>query len=209
MPKLYGNAPKDLGLIDLSPKEMMFWLYCPIKLPGTGLIIPDNLLQFEDIIDKVSYDCDDRWDDSYIYISAKRMHISPTSIGNRPGWHADGFMTDDLNYVWYDYNPTQFYVSSLFELTQDHTKSIEEMEAITAGDPYGITTYPLKHLLRLDETVVHRVGPEPAANVRTFVKISVSYEKYALEGNSINHELAPDWEYEPRKVERNCPIGGK
>ena len=27
---IYGAPPVDLGLIDLSPVEMMFWLYCPI-----------------------------------------------------------------------------------------------------------------------------------------------------------------------------------
>lgn len=209
MSRLYGYAPVDLGLIDLDPSEMMFWLYVPIKIPGGGFRIPDNLVQFKPIIDVVSEDCLHRWYDSYVYVSAKTMHISPSNIGNRPGWHCDGFMTDDLNYIWYNENPTQFYVSNLFELTQDHTKSINEMEMIAAGDPEGITTYPLKHLLRLDERVMHRVGPEPKASVRTFVKVSVSYEKYALKGNSINHALDLNWTYEDRKADRNCPIGGK
>jgi hypothetical protein len=204
---MYGQAPKDLGLIDLSPSEMMFWLYCPIKLPNGFEAVPDNLEQFNDILIAVYDDCEERWNDSYVYISAKTMHVSPTSIGNRPGWHCDGFMTDDLNYVWYDYNPTEFYVSKLVSLTQDHTKSIEEMEALAAGDPYGITTYPLKHLLRLDEKVIHRVGPNPAPSVRTFVKVSVSYEKYALKGNSVNHLLDTNWVYEDRMAERNCPRG--
>ena len=31
---IYGAPPIDLGFINLSPEEMMFWLYCPIKLPG-------------------------------------------------------------------------------------------------------------------------------------------------------------------------------
>ena len=30
---IYGALPKDLGLIDLSPVEMMFWMYCPISTP--------------------------------------------------------------------------------------------------------------------------------------------------------------------------------
>ena len=69
-------------------------------------------------------------------------------------------------------------------------------------------TYPVKHLLRLDQTVLHKVATNIRPGVRTFVKISVSRHRYALRGNSINHELAPDWAYADRQAERNCPIGG-
>lgn len=37
------NLPQDLGLIDLSPTEMLYWMYCPVSIPGKRFIIPDNL----------------------------------------------------------------------------------------------------------------------------------------------------------------------
>lgn len=35
--KKYGQPPVDLGRIDLSVDEMMFWMYCPVKLKGNSI----------------------------------------------------------------------------------------------------------------------------------------------------------------------------
>jgi hypothetical protein len=69
-----------------------------------------------------------------------------------------------------------------------------------------IKTYPVNTLLRLDEHVIHAVAPCETAGWRTFVKVSVSDQKYLLAGNSINHDLATHWTYVPRETERNCPL---
>lgn len=200
--KLYGTAPVDLGLVDLSPKEMMFWMYCPIKLPGSwNITTPENLDQFNDIVQRAYENCDEqRWIDSYVYLTAKTLWVSKDNPGNRPGWHSDGFMTDDLNYIWSDRNGTEFWVPpQLYCFTQDHHASLPEMELAGASGP--VRTYPDKHLLRLDEFVIHRVA-EQTPGFRTFVKISVSKDRYDLEGNSINHAF-PAWDYVPRGIERN------
>ena len=211
---IYGALPIDLGLIDLSPSEMMFWLYCPIKMPGQLIWnSPPNLEQFEPIIGAVSQDCSlDAWRESYVYITAKTLWATPENPGNRPGWHSDGFLTDDLNYIWADANPTVFFFDGQrHAFSADHSASLSEMDALCeepVAAAFDHRTYPVKHLLRLDQTVLHKVATNIRPGVRTFVKISVSRHRYALRGNSINHELAPDWAYADRQAERNCPIGG-
>jgi hypothetical protein len=89
---------------------------------------------------------------------------------------------------------------------QDHMASLAEMEQAANVGPH--TVYPDKHLLRLDQSVIHRVADVHTSRVRTFVKVSVSTDRYDLIGNSVNHSLAPDWKYLERSEERNHPIGG-
>jgi len=146
----------------------------------------------------------DRWGESYVYITAKRLWVTPDSPGNRPGWHSDGFMTEDVNYVWSDCNGTVFWEpDALVSLTQDHLVSMQEMETLAKRGP--LVTYPDKMLLRLDERVIHRVADFDKACMRTFVKISVSTHQYRLKGNSINHKLKLNWTYLDRQEERNAP----
>lgn len=206
MTEIYGAPPIDLGLIDISPKEMMFWLYCPIKLPnGYGLVIPDNLDQFWPLVKAVCDDCGyDVWKDSYVYITAKTLFVTADNPGNRPGWHSDGFMTDDLNYVWSDTNGTMFWEpKNRVSFVQDHMASLAEMHEAAEVGPHHV--YPDKHLLRLDQSVIHRVADVHTPRVRSFVKISVSRDRYDLVGNSVNYQLAPHWKYHDRTDERNAP----
>lgn len=214
---IYGNAPQDLGLINLSPNECMFWLYCPIKLPFSPLAVPMNLRQYlpiitavrDHIIDDTENNQWNRWTRSYVYITAKTLWVDQGAPGNRPGWHSDGFLTDDLNYIWYDMNPTQFWEPGFqVSFSADHKQSLTEMDNLCSASPICRKTYPNKHLLKLDQTNIHRVNPNPQPGFRTFVKVSVSDQIYALEHNSINHGL-PEFSptYEPRKEFRNNPAG--
>lgn len=214
---IYGAAPVDLGLVDISPVEMMFWLYCPIKLPGMHAEkLPPSLQQYGPLVERMFVDLcfgnvgADRWRDSYVYLTAKTLWCSPDNPGNRPDWHSDGFLTDDLNYIWYDANPTVFWESDeRVSFIADHHASLPEMEAMCEPDVAKHRRYPMKHLLRLDQAVMHKVDTNITAGIRTFVKISVSKDRYDLKGNSINHELAPDWAYQDRAADRNHPIGAE
>lgn len=199
---IYGALPDDLGLVDLSPVEMMFWLYCPISTPSEATTLPDNLVQFRPIIDRVIADDPDRYCDSYVYLTAKTLWVSGDYIGNRPGWHSDGFGTDDVNYIWYDRVPTEF-IKASFTLPADCADAMAEMafEASMAA-PYS---FPDKHLLRLTPAVIHRSPVGFEAGLRTFVKVSISSERYNLEGNSVNHLLTERWPLLPRFAERNHP----
>jgi len=193
-------------MVDLSPTEMMCWLYCPVKLPGSRLSVPPNLEQFKPILLMVMADCAERWVESYVYITAKRLFVTPEGLMNRPGWHSDGFMTEDLNYIWCDTSPTVFWEpESCVRFVQDHNLSLIEMEATCEPDTYHHRVYPLKHLLRLDEAVMHKMAPVKQPGFRTFVKVSVSEHEYRLSGNSINHDLAPHWAYVARQEGRNAP----
>lgn len=204
----YGKPPRDLGLVNISPIEMMFWLYCPIKLPRSNeCTVPDNLLGFMPLVEAVRRDLPPEvWRANYIYLTAKTLWVTHENPGNRRGWHSDGFMTDDLNYVWSDRDGTLFWTPlDLITFTQDHSLSLAEMDEAAELGPHK--TYPDKHLLKLDQSVIHRVADFAAAGVRSFAKISVSRHRYNLAGNSINHALAADWELIERKPERNHPIG--
>lgn len=199
---IYGALPDDLGLIDISPTEMMFWLYCPISTPRECTTLPENLVQFRPIIDRVKRDDVERYCSSYVYLTAKTLWVSGDYIGNRPGWHSDGFGTDDVNYIWYDHAPTEFY-EGRFRLPDDCDDSMAIMEKLAHGRP--IITHPAKHLLKLTPAVIHRSPVGFPTGMRTFVKVSISSERYNLEGNSVNHLLTERWPLLPRVAERNHP----
>ncbi len=209
--KIYGTQPENLGLVDIDPTEMMFWMYCPIKTPGMSYaVVPSNLMQFAPLIEKVKADCADEWQDRYVYITAKTLYVKPETPGNRPGWHSDGFMTDDLNYIWSDRNPTVFFHDgSRHAFSADHVHSLDEMNALCEPDSSKHFRYAAKHLMKLDQRVLHKVDTNITAGMRTFVKISVSKDVYALKGNSINHALPIAEVYQERGAERNCPTGRK
>lgn len=202
---IYGNLPDDLGPIALSPVEMMFWMYLPIKVPGGQFKVPDNLAYFWPIIDMAWVRDTDLCRDRYVYLTAKTLWVAGDYIGNRPGWHSDGFGTEDVNYIWSDRAPTEF-IEDSFTLPDDCADAMALMTERAAGRP--IVTYPDKHLLRLDPTVIHRSPVDFAPGMRTFVKVSISKDRYDLEGNSINHGLGEQWALKPRKVERNHPHSG-
>jgi len=194
-------------LVNLSPTEMMFWLYAPIKdRSASQLIVPPNLQQFSPIIEACWEDCDSQvWFDRYVYLTAKTLWVTHENPAQRRGWHCDGFMTTDLNYIWYDREPTVFWEPpELVGITQEHKQALIEMDAL--GESGHNRTYPVKSLLRLDQTVLHRVGDFVAPGMRSFVKLSVSEHPFNLVGNSINHELRPDWHYAERSATRNPEV---
>jgi hypothetical protein len=214
-PAIYGAAPVDLGRFDLDTSEMMFWLYLPIKVPGQFQpTVPPQLANHMPIVQAVFQDLSyERWVASYVYLSVKITHVTPDAPGNRPGWHSDGFLTDDLNYIWADRNPTEFFVTDRpFKVSEDHAESLVDLETI-ADSPWKkfndrTEHAKVNHLYRLDQTNIHRVSVNVESGKRAFIKVSVSDKPYAQIGNSINHELP--WHPLPtlvRQAERNCPQG--
>ena len=215
-PKIYGAPPQVVGTLDIEVNEMMFWLYLPvIKRRSYQIVLPKQLAKYWDIVQRcrVDYDnkavCDGAPSsfNKYVYLTAKTIYVTPEAPGNRPGWHSDGFLTDDVNYIWYDTNPTLFWEpSQRVAFTSDHQKSLPEM-ALIENDRANHVAYPPRTILRLDQTVMHRVGDVQTPGVRTFVKISISDNKYALKGNSINHDLGGFDAYADRNDTRNNPSG--
>ena len=208
---LYGNKPIVVKSFDINPSEMMFWLYCPIKLIGDySVALPDSLKQYESLVHECQLDFiskfgSNEYESFWVYLTAKTLYVTNESKGNREGWHSDGFMTDDINYIWSDGNPTEFWEpDSLVPIIQHHEKSMQVMEQVCTNK---IVTYPDKTILRLDQSVIHRVNPIVAEGVRTFVKVSFSKSFYGHVGNSINHSLEYEHPTLLRSTSRNCPTG--
>jgi hypothetical protein len=204
----YGDLPKVIDVIDVQFTEMMFYQYLPIKLQGqTELKMEQRLLFLDRIIGTAA--CDfvgnfglNRYIDSYVYLTVKHQYVSPNFHFNRLGWHSDGFMTDDVNYIWSNKIPTVFNASE-FLLPMDDVESMKCMEQ--QAKPENDWIYGDNALLKLNEFNIHRVGDVSEVCLRAFVKISFSKDKYDLLGNSKNYLLDYAWEMKPRKQERNIP----
>jgi hypothetical protein len=218
-PAIYGAAPVDLGEFKLDTSEMMFWLYLPIKMPGeVWTMVPAQLDKYLRLITAVRDDVylsygGNKWDDSYVYLSVKITHVTPDAPGNRPGWHSDGFLTEDLNYIWADRNPTEFFITrNPYPVAADHAESLRQFQVI--ADPtmlYGterLEHAKVNHLYRLDQTHIHRVSKNVESGKRAFLKVSISDKPYVQLGNSINHHPLLIDHPRPtveRQAERNCP----
>lgn len=223
-----GFGPVDLGYVDLNPTEMMFCMYMPISEPGmTGFLLPDNLKYTAPLLVAVR-DFEPRmFADEYVYLTAKTLYVEGSHIGNRPGWHIDGFGTGDINFIWSDRAPTEFLTKlpcqgsydycedllsapSAWTFSDDCDLSLAQMERLgefaEAHNYAGLRTYPDKHLLRLDDLVIHRSPKKFEPGIRTFIKVSISRDRYNLKGNAVNYRLpATHWPLVDRETKRNHP----
>jgi hypothetical protein len=206
--RTYGAMPKMLGRYAVACKEMMAFQYLPIKLAGgTTITREQRVAPFDALIGAAC--CDfvaerglGRFVESYVYLTAKHLFQGPGGTFNRPGWHCDGFMTDDVNYIWSSRSPTIFNGSD-FALTMHDQISMREMAE--QAEPNYDFDYGDGALIGIDQYVVHRVQEPSEVELRTFFKLSISRDKYDLEGNSKNYMLDYDWPMRPRSVERNVP----
>lgn len=213
----YGLLPEVIGKLYIKNDESMLYLCTPIKLKYSGkLAVPPQLERFQPLIRAVIAREPEVYS-KYIYITVKAMYVSGRNTGQRAGWHCDGFMTEDINYIWSDNIPTIFgspyydstgwrdYLSTV-ALPQDHDTCLKWLKEKYA---YHETKYHNNTLLRLDQYVIHKPQEVVAPTFRTFVKISVSDHIYALQGNTKNPMLPEtlEWEYKPRVATRNCPTG--
>ena len=201
----YGREPKVLGKLQLQPSEMCFVQYLPIAMPDFigALRIPANLCWTRPIVEAALFAQADISLDKYIYLTVKHLWVTPDNVGNRPGWHTDGFGSDDLNIIWADKYPTEFCVQD-FNLSDCHEKSMQEMEEQVR--PENILTYPEGSVILIDKWNVHRSPVIQESGFRTFVKVSISKEKYNLRGNAHNYLFPYNWEMHDRQATRNHPV---
>ena len=205
----YGRAPTILGNFNCTPNEMMFYQYLPIQTPERLFfedLLEPRLQGFTDLIFtslKDYYDLKQKLP-KYVYLTAKHLFVTRHFSGNRPGYHTDGYGTDDINYIWYDKDPTVFCIQPyvLFD-TSSHDIAMNTFELQSRKE--NETTYPINSLLRLDPFVVHKVPEVTEEGYRTFVKVSMSDHQYNLQGNSFNPLLPTDWKMYPRELVRNDP----
>lgn len=216
----YGKEPIDFGNYPLAEwKEFMHYMYLPIAMPNQdGIRLPPRLEFARDLIEEtirledatqymLGFD-GKRFD--YVYLTMRRGFATPGNPLNRPGWHSDGFGTDDVNYVWTDRFPTYFALQEFHNISDDHNESImqftQQINLARCDGVDPIWTYPDNQLLRLDSSVIHRAPEIPApGGVRSFLKVSFSNSRYNLAGNSHNYLFDYDWDMFDRNEVRNDP----
>jgi len=204
---IYGRPPRVVAFPNLEWDEYLHYMYLPVVLPECAwgsIRLPPRLEFLRRVIEFVCERERAFYNGARVYVTARRGYATPGNPLNRPGWHADGFGTDDVNYVWTDRFPTLFAIQDFQKISTDHVRSIEQFEEQV--DPVRVVTFPDRALLRLDPFVVHAAPEIPApGGERGFLKISLSHEKYNLRGNSHNYLFDYAWKMWSRDEVRNDP----
>lgn len=196
----YGKPPIALGRFNFDLREVMYYLYLPVSILGSGIALPPNVQCCMPLIRKALEASPRRY--RYVYLSARKGWASPDNPLNRPGWHCDGFGTDDMNYVWWSGPGTRFAVQRFTDISTDHVKSQSQFE--NQIDLRTIIHPPERNLYALDPYVVHATPLiYPPGCMRQFIKISLSDHRYNLENNSHNYLLEYDWPLHSRDEIRN------
>lgn len=204
----YGDLPKNLGIKKAVIDEMCFYQYLPIKLKGMEItVLEDRLTSLRPFLRQIEKDFIEDFgkkifEVSYVYLTVKKLFQTKGCNFNRMGYHSDGFMTDDINYIWSDNNGTIFN-HGYFNLTQNDSISINEMNL--QADSRCEKTYKDGSLLRLNQFNIHKCQEVKNDGMRTFIKVSFSKDKYDLIGNSHNYLLNYDWQMRKRLMQRNIP----
>jgi len=208
MKNRYGQLPKVVDYIECINEQMMFYQDMPIKFPkDISCKIEKRLMNYYEVI---SSSCNNfietfgmkEYESRYVYVSVKYLFQKKDCSYNRMGWHSDGFMSDDITYIWSDKFPTIFNTSN-FVLTQNHEASLKEMQE--QADEKNNTNYLENTLVRINQYNIHKVADVTEDGMRSFVKVSFSKDKFDLLGNSHNYELEYKWDMKLRNTNRNVP----
>ena len=205
--KPYGSLPHIVGRFDISLTEVMHYLYLPVsidcdpRLPPR-LALPTNIECCRQMIHAALRSTSRSY--RYVYLTARKGWASPDNPLNRPGWHCDGFGTDDMNFIWWVGPGTRIAAQDFHEISDDHVRSLEQFEEQV--DLNSLVTYPEQTLIALDPFCVHSTPLIKAPGCwRQFVKISLSDNRYNLENNSHNYLLNYYWALHSREDLRNDP----
>jgi len=198
----YCGGPEAIGESCVEFTEFMHYQYLPVKLAGNDEIrIPERLEFLRPLVDlAVDKEGKDGW---YIYVTARHGWATADNPINRPGWHTDGFGTDDVNYIWWDGDGTRFTSQTFTDISDDHIVSMGQFEEQI--DPTKVYTEVGGLLYRLIPVVVHSTPQIVTPHMRSFVKISFSEHRYNLQGNSHNYLFAYNWRMYSRDEVRNDP----
>lgn len=212
----YGSPPRAVAVETFNLAEVMYYLYLPVVMRNEtdGHIprMPSNLSTHNELyrmIQHAHYDALRLRGKLYkfTYLSARKGWATPDNPLNRPGWHADGFGTDDLNYVWWRGPGTRFALGDFGHISSDHTESLRQFTdwiASHKGREIEVKAdYPEATLYCLDPSVVHATPEIKTPGWRQYVKISLSDERYNLENNSHNYLFNYKWELHGREDVRN------
>lgn len=189
------KPPCVIASYNVDELEFCNIVYMCIKQAGSSEYqIPENIrLLVEQIISDVYSLSPNLYDDDwtkYCYITIKKMFIQPQSLGNREGWHIDGFKSDQENFIWSDSDivPTEVSLGE-YNLTNDHNTSLTEM-LLQSCDNFNLQLKS-NRLYMLDQECVHRptVNKTNDSVLRTFIKVTYSKELFNCIGNAWNYKL--------------------
>lgn len=204
-----GEAPVSVGHFDINLAEVMYYLYLPVRMPAplselTRVRLPPNVECCRPLIE-AALEATDHLHYDYVYLSARKGWATPDNPLNRPGWHCDGFGTDDLNFVWWRGPGTRF-ITGEWDVSDDHVESLRQFDSLAAGAESfdEIFSPPEATLYSLTPRVVHATPLIGAPGcMRQYVKVSLSNSRYNLENNSHNYLFDYDWPLHSREVIRN------
>jgi len=217
---IYSGHPLAIANLQLEAEEFQHVVYMPIRSKPTYgsrfmplVSIPDGLMWAYPAVAAVmdhlkGYRCPDLLTDWYVYLTVKRSWVEAGTAGNREGWHIDGYGSNgDKNFIWCDSVPAEV-LKGTFSLPTDHAECLSRLEYL--GSKAG--THHLSHhclepfqLYDLGQSV-HRCATAKVSGMRTFLKVSVSRDKYDLKGNARNPLLpSTHWPLKDRQGTRNHP----
>jgi len=207
----HAEPPVPVGFFDVTLPEVMYYLYLPVMMteaeagpePWRTIRLPDNVERCRGMIMKALEHAPCSY--KYAYLSARKGWATPDNPLNRPGWHCDGFGTDDMNYVWWNGPGTRFTYNKFIDISDDHIESMRQFDEQAGWAPeHMIYSPPAGGLYALTPRVVHatpQIG-HPGC-MRQYVKVSLSDQRYNLENNSHNYLFDYDWPLHSRDVIRN------
>lgn len=208
----YGTLPKEVGTIQNGIDEMMFYQYLPVKDKNSFVFsLPDQIDNdfIVELLTIINHDFINlrgvpEFKEHYVYLTVKHLYVTQEMSLNRPGIHSDGFMTDDINYIWSNEQPTIFYSGEFPNVPMDDELSINYFEE--RKQYCERVVYPNNTILRLDQFNIHETNTiEQFSGLRCFVKVSFSKDRYDLKGNARNGYITSGWNYRERKQTRNIP----
>lgn len=180
---------------DTSRLEFCNIVYMCIKdIDSSEYQVPDNIYSLVSSVISDIYKLspslyNDDWT-KYCYLTIKKMYIQPNSYGNREGFHIDGFLSDQQNFIWSDCEATPTEVAlGNFMLSDDHEKSLDEM-TLQASNMIK-QTLSTNVLYDMNQSCVHKPSNNRAdkAVLRTFIKVTYSKDLFNCYGNAWNYKL--------------------
>lgn len=203
---VYGEPPIDLGEVPIDLPEVMYYLYLPVWIGHADredIRLPANVECCRGLILNAAAQGEYRY--QYVYLSARKGWATPDNPLNRPGWHCDGFGTEDLNFVWWRGPGTRFAIQRFHDISDDHVASLEQFNVQI--DPGKIqANLPERHLYEINPFVVHATPLiQPPGCMRQYIKVSLSNHRYNLENNSHNYLFDYSWPLMSREIIRNDP----
>lgn len=201
----YGSAPRLLGTFHFDLTEVMYYLYLPVRMEDRafhphGYRLPPNVGICRQLIAAAEHSVLPRRY-RYAYLSARKGWATPDNPLNRPGWHADGFGTDDMNFVWWRGSGTRFAVQDFEAISSDHLYSQQQFERQV--NPRCVGSRPEMGLYALDPYCVHATPLLTKGEMRQYVKVSLSDHRYNLDNNSHNYLFEYCWPLHARSEIRN------